>query len=104
MFPEINWSETHFRDSILSKAAEYDLIVNYHKEDRLSPVSGWPDLEIIGQRGILYRELKTTRGVLSVEQRRIGSKLARAGADWSIWRPIDWHHDVILDQLQRIGG
>lgn len=102
MNPEGSWDEAEFRRNVLDKCNGLDLLVNYHQIDSLSPLKGWPDLEIVGRYGILYRELKTMTGVLSVQQRRIGSKLAMAGANWSIWRPVDWRAGIIEQQLTRI--
>ena len=104
MNPEFGWTETEFRTEILAKCEELGLVVNYHKLDKLSPVRGWPDLEIIGPCGICYRELKTMTGVLSVDQRRIGSKLAKADADWAVWRPVDWLSGIIASQLSKLAG
>lgn len=102
MHPEFGWTESQFRIVILAKCAALPLTVNYHKLDRLSPVMGWPDLEIVGPSGIYYRELKTMTGILSVDQRRIGSILAKADADWAVWRPVDWLSGVITSQLKRL--
>lgn len=99
MFPEANWSEDRLKEEVLVMCCRLVLIVNYHKADRLSPVRGWPDLEILGPRGIIYRELKTMAGQLTVDQRRIGSKLNLAGGNWSTWRPADWATGVIQRQL-----
>jgi hypothetical protein len=62
---------------------------------------GWPDLVIIGDR-ILYRELKSESGVVSAEQRRVGSRLTRAGADWAVWRPRDLRSGVVERQLRQL--
>jgi len=102
MFPEASWTEDRLREEILVFCVRLGLIANYHKADRLSPVRGWPDLEIIGARGILYRELKTMAGQLSVDQRRVGSKINLAGGNWSTWRPADWATGVIQRQLLQL--
>jgi hypothetical protein len=62
---------------------------------------GWPDLVIIGSH-VLYRELKTETGVLSAEQKRVGGRLADAGADWAVWRPRDLRSGVIERQLRKL--
>jgi len=98
----LNWSENQFRAVIIGECDELNLIVNYHKIDTASPVTGWPDLEIIGSDRIIYRELKTMTGVLSDAQRRIGSRLAAAGASWSVWRPIDWVAGIVTPRLVQL--
>ena len=99
MFPEASWTEDRLREEILVLCTRLVLIVNYHKAERLSPARGWPDLEIVGPRGILHRELKTMAGQLSTDQRRVGSKLNLAGGNWAVWRPADWATGVIQNQL-----
>jgi len=54
-------------------------------------VPGWPDLTLFAPgRGVLYRELKTDAGRLSIDQRQVLAELAAAGADVAVWRPSDW--------------
>lgn len=99
MYPEASWTEERLKEEILILCVRLVLVVNYHKADRLSPAPGWPDLEILGARGILHRELKTMAGQLTVDQRRVGSKINLAGGNWSTWRPADWATGVIQGQL-----
>jgi hypothetical protein len=73
----------------------------FHVRNSRGMAPGWPDLVIIGTH-VLYRELKTEAGVLSPEQRRIGSRLTRAGADWAVWRPRDLRSGVIERQLRQL--
>jgi hypothetical protein len=65
-------------------------------------VSGWPDLALCGRRGLLFRELKTAAGRLSVTQRQWGDRLCAAGADWAVWRPADLISGRIACELQAI--
>lgn len=97
-----NWRERDFRRALLKECANSGLIVNYHKVDSYSPVRGWPDLEIVGPKGIIYRELKTMTGDLSTEQRYVGWKVGHAGGHWSIWRPADYASGVVYEELKRI--
>ena len=50
---------------------------------------GWPDLVLVRER-VLYRELKSDRGTLSVEQQDWIHALKLAGQDVDVWRPADW--------------
>lgn len=77
-------------------------IFRYHTWDSRRSQSGWPDDVLVGRQGILYRELKTERGRLTAGQRKVGSQLTRAGANWSIWRPRDLVSGVIIAQLREI--
>jgi len=50
---------------------------------------GWPDLEMwhVKQHRIVYAELKTDTGKLSVEQGLVLAELTEAGAHVHLWRP-----------------
>lgn len=52
---------------------------------------GFPDLVLAHDRyGVMFVELKTTRGRLSEHQSDWIATLASAGAEWHVWRPSDW--------------
>lgn len=63
---------------------------------------GWPDLEIIGRIGILYRELKIGDAELASDQKRIRYALQGAGANWAIWRPAHLWSGQIEAELRQI--
>jgi hypothetical protein len=73
----------------------------FHVRNSRGMAPGWPDLVIVGA-GVLFRELKTETGVLTPEQRRVGSRLTRAGADWAVWRPRDLRSGVVERQLRQL--
>lgn len=50
---------------------------------------GFPDLVLAGPSGVLFRELKSAEGRLSVEQQAWLDALATAGGDVAVWRPSD---------------
>jgi hypothetical protein len=58
-----------------------------HRSDRSEP--GFPDLTIVGPKGLIFRELKTEAGKLTRAQMAWGHELTEAGADWKVWRPHD---------------
>jgi hypothetical protein len=76
-------------------------LMHYHTYDSRRCEPGFPDSVIVGTV-ILYRELKSRDGKLTPEQRRWGSRIERAGGNWSTWRPIDWRNGVIENQLLAI--
>ena len=81
-------SEDEFQD-IVEKIAEKHGWKFYHapyKEGRRVP--GFPDLVIVRDR-ILFRELKTARGQLTLEQEKWIRRLQNAGSDAKVWRPDD---------------
>ena len=61
----------------------------YHTYDSRRSAPGFPDLVIAGPGGVLFRELKTEKGRLTVHQERWGNILAASGADIGVWRPSD---------------
>ena len=50
--------------------------------------AGFPDLVLVRDR-VLFVELKTDRGRVRPEQEWWGDALARAGAEYHVWRPRD---------------
>lgn len=77
-------------------------LFGYHPRHSIGSEAGWPDWVFIGEHGMIFRELKTEQGRLSLAQRSVGSKLTWVGADWAVWRPRDLYSGVILRQLQAI--
>lgn len=51
--------------------------------------SGFPDLVLVRGVTLLYREVKTEKGVLSADQQTWGDRLLSAGANWAVWKPSD---------------
>lgn len=76
----------------------------YHVRNSIGSERGWPDWVIIGPGGIRYRELKSEAGTLSVDQRKVGAMLTRAGANWAVWRPRDLLNGTIERQLREIAA
>lgn len=53
-------------------------------------VPGWPDLILWRPGDLLFVELKTDRGRISPDQRRVLASLAESGAEVHVWRPLAW--------------
>lgn len=51
---------------------------------------GWPDVTLWRPDRLMFRELKTEAGRVTVEQRDVLDSLAAAGADVAVWRPSQW--------------
>lgn len=64
-------------------------LVWHHETDSRRSKAGFPDLVIVG-RGVVFAELKSASGRLSLEQQGWLSSLRRAGAEVHMWRPEDW--------------
>lgn len=77
-------------------------LYGFHARVAIGSEAGWPDWVIIGPGGILFRELKSQRGELTPEQRSVGSKLAKVGMDWAVWRPQHLFDGTIERRLTAI--
>ncbi len=84
-------------------ACRWSALLCYHPFDSRRSAPGYPDLTVVGPRGVLFRELKSDRGRLTPEQRTWLDRLTAAGADAAVWRPADWPGRV-LAELAGIGG
>lgn len=62
----------------------------YHTHNSTHSESGFPDLVMVRGDSIIYAELKTQKGVVSVEQATWMERLSWAGAHVYLWRPSDW--------------
>lgn len=76
----LGWTHVHFRPAMTSKGYR-------------TPVSGplgkgWPDLVLVRER-VIFAELKSVKGKLSLEQDYVLEELRRAGAEVYLWRPED---------------
>lgn len=64
---------------------------------------GFPDLLLLGPRGLLFAEIKTG-GALEPAQRAWRDRLTSAGAQWRLWQPADFLTGKIRAELERIAG
>jgi hypothetical protein len=64
--------------------------------------TGFPNLVIVGPDGMLFVEVKGSKGVLSHQQVKWIAELRAAGAEAMVVRPHDFD-DLVL-QLKRIAG
>lgn len=85
--------------SCIENTARYRGWRTYHTHDSRRSQAGFPDLVLVRGTRILWRELKTMTGRLRPEQHAWLNDLTTAGADASIWRPIDWLDGTIDREL-----
>ena len=71
----------------------------YHTYDSRRSEPGFPDLVLVRDNKVLFRELKTDKGRLTSAQKLWGDNLTEAGADYAVWRPKDM--DEIAIELRR---
>lgn len=79
-------SEKQFQANIIALAKKSGWTV-YHTYDSRRSEPGFPDLVLVRET-VLFREVKTNAGRLTAAQQAWGRKLAAAGADYAVWRPI----------------
>ena len=65
---------------------------------------GYPDLTIVGKRGVIFRELKSERGRLTQAQDEWQDHLKQAGQNVGVWRPRDWVSGLIELELRRMAN
>lgn len=93
--------EARLQRNVLDLCAWHHLLA-YHPYDSRRSRRGFPDLVIVGPRGVLFRELKSDTGRMEPDQTCWGQGLADAGANWSIWRPADWHSGRIRAEIDAL--
>lgn len=96
-------SEAQFQDAVLDLARRLGVYAFHVPDSRRCP-PGWPDLTLVGDGGLLFRELKTARGRVRPEQAALGATLTTIGQDWALWRPADLRSGRVLAELQAIRG
>lgn len=95
-------SEATLQNLVLGYVRARGLLA-YHTHDSRRSEPGWPDLVIVGDGGVLYRELKSKTGRVSPDQLMWIDALEKAGANADVWRPVDWPHRICseIDLLRR---
>ena len=63
---------------------------------------GWPDLTIAGSGGIVFRELKSEDGRVTLKQRQLGRRILAAGGNWGVWRPVNLDSGSIESVLRHL--
>lgn len=95
-------TEAQFQAMVLTLARSMG-VVAYHTHDSRRSQPGFPDLVLVGERGILFRELKTDVGRVSPDQRFWLEALSAAGQDARVWRPKDDWPAAVQNELLRLG-
>lgn len=81
----------------------------HHETDSRKSKAGFPDYCIVGPFGVLFLEIKSTKGKVSPEQRKWLTAIYEVGhyanteavTAYAAW-PEDW--DRVLSDLKRIAG
>lgn len=78
-------------------------VLAYHTHDSRRSQPGYPDLTLVGDRGMLFVELKNETYAPTPEQLMWGDALTDAGQHWQLWRPRSWHDGTICQQINALG-
>lgn len=95
-------SEKAFQDAVVRMARTQGVLA-YHTYDARRSQPGYPDLTLVGRGDIIWRELKTDKGVLSPEQVVFIEAIQDAGGNADVWRPRDWYSGRIEQELRVLG-
>lgn len=82
---------------LVMDAAKAHGLLAYHTHDSRRSNPGWPDVVLVGARGVLFRELKAEQGRVSPMQKFWLQALDLAGANSGIWRPEDWPTRIVRE-------
>lgn len=95
-------SEKDFQTGVLKLAQFHGFTLRYHTHDSRRSAPGFPDLVLINTRTgrILWRELKTNKGRVSLDQQAWLDGLAACGLDAGVWRPNDLDDGRVLAELR----
>ena len=74
----------------------------YHTYSSRRSEPGFPDLVIVGRRGVLIRELKRQRGTVTPAQHTWLNALDDTGIDADVWRPAQLIDGTVLDQMRAV--
>lgn len=94
-------SEADLQRAVLALARWHGLL-SYHTHDSRRSQPGFPDLVLAGPSGVLWRELKTAKGRLSIPQQAWQVALEVGGQDFGIWRPADLKSGRVKTEMEGI--
>ncbi|MGD0386400.1 MAG: VRR-NUC domain-containing protein [Solirubrobacteraceae bacterium] len=82
-------TEKQFQQQVVDWARFNHWLV-YHPHDSRHSAAGFPDLALVRDGRLVFAELKTARGRVSVAQHEWLAALAASGCETHVWRPADW--------------
>lgn len=92
--------EDQFQEKVLDLCKWLGLKA-YHTYDSRRCEPGFPDLVIVGKHGMVFAELKSTTGKVSLAQQEWLEAISHH-ARAVVWRPEDWPN--VQAHLQQISG
>ena len=82
-------TEAQLQDQVLL-LAKWTGWASYHPYDSRRSTPGYPDLTLVRGKRLVFAEMKSEKGRISLDQRRWLGWLDDAGVEVYLWRPSDW--------------
>ena len=97
-------TERELQAEVRQLCKDRGLLVQHVEDSKAGRVwlSGFPDLEVIGPGGIIWRELKQQHKSATTEQLLVGAAIIKAGCSWKTWKPADLLAGRIAAELDLI--
>lgn len=102
MTPRHPMSEADLQSAVLDMCTYLGLRAYHSTDSRRDTCAGFPDLVILGPHGVLWRELKTSKGRIRPEQESWLTGPIRTGHNAAVWRPEDLTSHRIQRELNSI--
>lgn len=102
-------TEAELQDAVIELAHLFGWRVAHFRAARTksgwaTPVAadgkGFPDLMMARRERLIFAELKSAKGKLTLEQEEWMSALRHTGSTLAVWYPRDWESGVIEDELR----
>jgi hypothetical protein len=97
------WTEAQFQEEVIRLAEERGILWHHCTRAYVCEGdNGLPDLILIGKRGVLWLELKSSYGWLKTPQLKYKERLEQAGQKYRVLRPrslYDGSLDQALDEI-----
>lgn len=86
----INLTEKEFQSQVVTLARILGWLV-YHPYDSRRSEPGFPDLTMVRAGRLIFAELKSETGKVTLAQKDWANELALSDAEYYLWRPADWN-------------
>jgi hypothetical protein len=86
--------------AVVVEAANLFGYLSYHTFDSRRSARGFPDLCLARPDRVMFIELKSEKGRLTVDQTQWLQVLEKAGQEVHIWRPQQWLDGTITEVLR----
>lgn len=85
---ETAMTERQLKEAVVECSQRLGYVVYWTWNSIHSP-AGFPDLCLV-RECVIFAELKTTKGELTLNQEHWRDRLQAANVAWFLWRPADW--------------